>query len=56
MSQGVRIPAPKRACRSHAERTAETGSRVQLAVIESIAEVGYQCTTGAEIARRTGVT
>ncbi len=36
MSQGVRIPAPKRARRSHAERTADTGGRVKLAVIESI--------------------
>ena len=38
MSQGVRIPAPKRARRSHAERTADTGGRVKLAVIESITE------------------
>ena len=42
--------------RSHAERTAETRERVMNAVIESIAEVGFQRTTAAEIARRAGVT
>jgi len=56
MSSGVRIPAPKRPRRSHAERTAQTRGRVMAAVVESIAEVGYQRTTGAEIARRAGVT
>ena len=30
--------------------------RVKAAVIESIADLGYQRTTGAEIARRAGVT
>ena len=42
--------------RSHAERTAETRGRVINAVIESIAEVGFQRTTAAEITRRAGVT
>ena len=56
MSARSRIPAPVRARRTHAERTAETRSRVKAAVIESIAELGYQRTTGAEIARRAGVT
>lgn len=42
--------------RSHAQRTAETRNRVMTAVIESIAEVGFQRTTAAEIARRAGVT
>ena len=56
MSARARIPAPARTRRTHAERTAETCSRVKAAVIESIAEVGYQRTTGAEIARRAGVT
>ena len=42
--------------RSHAERTAETRKRVTTAVVESIAEVGFQRTTAAEIARRAGVT
>jgi AcrR family transcriptional regulator len=56
MSARVHIPAPARPRRSHAERTAETCGRVKAAVIESIAEVGYQRTTGAEIARRAGVT
>ncbi len=42
--------------RSHAQRTAETRNRIMTAVIESIAEVGFQRTTAAEIARRAGVT
>jgi AcrR family transcriptional regulator len=56
VSARVRIPAPERARRSHAQRTAETRARVMAAVVESIAEVGYQRTTAAEIARRAGVT
>ena len=47
---------PKRERRSHAERTAETRSRIVEAVIESIAEVGFQRTTAVEITRRAGVT
>ena len=54
MSPQVRIPERER--RSHAERTAETRARVMAAVVASIAEVGYQRTTAAEIARRAGVT
>ena len=42
--------------RSHAERRAETRERVLHAVVESIAEVGFQKTTAAEVARRAGVT
>jgi AcrR family transcriptional regulator len=49
------MPAPRER-RSHAERTADTRRRVMAAVVESIAEVGYQGTTAAEIARRAGVT
>ena len=56
MTQRARMPAPPRARRTHAERTAETRSRVMAAVIESIGEVGYQKTTATEIARRAGVT
>lgn len=56
MSTRTRNAAPVRARRSHAERTAETCGRVKAAVIESIADVGFQRTTGAEIARRAGVT
>lgn len=56
MSTRASVAAPKRPRRSHAERTAETCRRVKEAVVESIAEVGYQRTTGAEIARRAGVT
>ena len=47
---------PKRERRSHAERTAETRLRIVEAVIESIAEVGFQRTTAVEITRRAGVT
>ena len=42
--------------RSHAERTADTRGRVIAAVVESIADVGYQRTTSSQIARRAGVT
>jgi len=51
-----RIEASARQRRSHAERTAQTRQRVIAAVVESIAEVGYQRTTATEIARRAGVT
>ncbi len=56
MSPQIRVPAPERERRSHAERTAETRARVMAAVVASIAEVGYQRSTAAEIARRAGVT
>ncbi|MGI9592642.1 MAG: TetR/AcrR family transcriptional regulator [Myxococcota bacterium] len=52
----ARLPAPQRARRSHAERTAETRARVIEAVFESIAEVGFARTTATEITRRAGVT
>ena len=46
---------PQRVRRSHAERTAATRRKVIDAVLEAIGEVGYQRTTGTEIARRAGV-
>lgn len=55
MTTGVRIPAPVRERRSQSERTSETRARIIAAVVESIDEVGFQRTTGAEIARRAGV-
>jgi AcrR family transcriptional regulator len=42
--------------RTQAERTAETRRRILDAVVESIAEVGFQRTTATEIVRRAGVT
>jgi len=51
----LRVRTPKRERRSHAERTAETRRRVMEAVVEAIAELGFQRTTGTEIARRAGV-
>ncbi|MBW2446885.1 MAG: TetR/AcrR family transcriptional regulator [Deltaproteobacteria bacterium] len=50
-----RRAAPVRARRSHAERTAETRAKVMAAVVASIASVGFQRTTAAEITRRAGV-
>ena len=40
--------------RSHAERTAETRSRIIRAVLECIADLGFQRTTAVEITRRLG--
>lgn len=48
--------APKRARRSHAERTAETRAKILAAVVECIDAVGFQRTTAVEITRRAGVT
>ena len=42
--------------RTQAERTAATRERIVRAVVESIAEVGFQRTTANEITRRAGVT
>lgn len=42
--------------RTQAERTAATRGRILRAVVESIAEVGFQRTTASEITRRAGVT
>jgi AcrR family transcriptional regulator len=50
------LPARARARRSNAARAAETRARILDAVLESIAEGGFQRTTAAEITRRAGVT
>jgi len=42
--------------RTQAERTAATRERIMRAVVESIAEIGFQKTTANEITRRSGVT
>jgi AcrR family transcriptional regulator len=48
------MSAPVR--RTQAERTAETRRRILDAVVDSIAEIGFQRTTATEIAKRAGVT
>jgi len=55
MSDRARLAPASRERRSHAERTAETRARIMDAVVESIAEVGFQRTTATEIARRRGI-
>ena len=55
MSPRIRLEPPPRERRSHAERTAETRAKVMGAVVDSIADVGFQRTTANEIARRAGV-
>jgi AcrR family transcriptional regulator len=65
--QGVReraVAAPlvvpnrlrRRARRSHEERSTETRGRILEAVVQCIAELGFQRATATEIARRAGVT
>ncbi len=58
MKAAVRFTRPtrKRARRSHAERTAETRATVIAAVIDAIAETGFQAATAHAITRRAGVT
>jgi AcrR family transcriptional regulator len=58
MKPKVRLahPTGTRTRRSHAERTAETRAKVIAAVVDAIAEVGYQRTTAQAIASRAGVT
>jgi len=53
-SNVVRLPVRVR--RTHAERTAETRAKVIAAVVDSIAELGFQRTTALVIAQRAGVT
>ena len=56
MNTAKRSGSPTEGRRSHAERTAQTREKIIGAVVESIAEVGFQRTTAAEITRRAGVT
>ena len=54
---GVRVPRRRpRVRRSQAERSAETRTRILAAGIDSIADVGLQRSTAAEIACSAGVT
>ena len=54
----VRAPLSSRKPRrrTHAERTTVTRARIMAAVVESIAELGFQRCTAAEITRRAGIT
>ena len=52
----LELPGQQRTRRTHAQRTAETRAKIIAAVVDSIAEVGYQATTATEITRRSGVT
>jgi AcrR family transcriptional regulator len=52
----LELRGPRRARRSHAERTAETRARIVDAVVDSVATVGFQRATATEIAARAGVT
>jgi AcrR family transcriptional regulator len=54
----VRLELPKRprARRTHAERRAETRGKILAAVVDSIAEHGFQRTTAQTISARAGVT
>jgi len=52
----IHLPRKPRRRRSHAERTAETRARIIAAVVESVADVGFQRTTASEITRRAGIT
>lgn len=52
----LELPVKERERRSQAERTAGTRARIVAAVVDAIAEVGFQRTTAAEVTRRAGVT
>ena len=55
-STRLELEPQQRPRRSHAERRAETRAKIIDAVVESIADVGFQGTTSSEITRRAGVT
>lgn len=55
MSEQLKVPKTHRKRRTHAERGAETRSRIKAAVAEAVAELGFHRTTAAEISRRSGV-
>ncbi len=55
MNERLEVPRTNRKRRTHAERSAETRSRIKAAVAEAISDVGFHRTTSAEISRRSGV-
>ncbi len=52
----LRLPPPPRRRRSHAERRAATRARIIDAVVDAIAELGFQRTTAQVVAARSGMT
>jgi AcrR family transcriptional regulator len=55
MSDLLSAPRVNRKRRSHAERSAETRSRIKTAAGEAIADLGFHRATAAEISRRSGL-
>jgi AcrR family transcriptional regulator len=55
MSEQLEVPKAAGKRRTHAERSAETRSRIKAAVAEAISDLGFHRTTAAEISRRSGV-
>jgi AcrR family transcriptional regulator len=60
MARAVRprlaLPVARRARRSHAERSAATRAKILAAVVDGIAEHGFQRLTAQQVALRSGVT
>ncbi len=56
METHISLPVPNKPRQSQAERTAGTRKRIVEAVVDSIADVGFQRTTAQEITKRAGVT
>lgn len=50
------LPAARRTRRSHAERSAATRAKILAAVVDGIAEHGFQRLTAQQVALRSGVT
>ncbi len=55
-SKRLALAAPRRRRRSHAERSTATRAKIIAAVVDGIAEVGFQGLTAQEVAQRSGVT
>jgi AcrR family transcriptional regulator len=55
MNERLEVPKTNRKRRSHAERSADTRSKIKAGVAEAISELGFHRTTAVEISRRSGV-